>query len=105
MILQVVFDTTKEAILAGSGQTYYQSIPWQTVSNTWPSREANYQCMYVLYVRTVGVCSVMGPPQSTAPTDIFTHTQNCYLQCMQCIALKTQCLQYVGHGSQTVVVP
>ena len=28
----MVFDTTKEAILAGSGQTYYQSIPCQTLA-------------------------------------------------------------------------
>ena len=28
----MVFDTTKEAILAGSGQTYYHSIPWQTLA-------------------------------------------------------------------------
>ena len=26
----MVFDTTKEAILAGSGQTHYHLIPWQT---------------------------------------------------------------------------
>ena len=53
IILQVGSDTTKEATLAGSGQTYFQSIQWQTVAiHGLLEKLTTYVCMYVLYVCT-----------------------------------------------------
>ena len=98
-------DTTKEATLSGNGQTYYQSIPWQTVAvHGLLEKLTPYVCMYCVYV---GVCSVMGPPQSnTAPTDIFICISLYTNKTAICSAVycTNDTVPSVGHGSLTVVV-
>ena len=99
----MIFDTTKEATLAGSGKTYYQSIPWQTVAiHGLLEKLTTYVCIYCMYIQYIGICSIMGPP-TVHSTYRHIHTQPKLLFAVHAVYCTKDTVPSVGHGSLTVV--